>query len=130
MENPKSPSVIKFIPAAILLAGLGLAGLAWLFLSTLPYPGPRWLFFLCWFLSLTGISLPIMAFLNRRFPGEVPATQVVIIRQAMWIGIYGCLLAWLQIGRVVTFPLALWIAAGLGLVEWLLRLRERSLWKP
>ena len=130
MTPNQSPPVIKFIPASILLGGLGLAGIAWLLIYTLPTPGPRWLFFLSWFLALTGISLPIMAFLNRRFPGEVAATQGVIIRQATWIGVYGCLLAWLQIGRVVTFPLALWIAAGLGLVEWLLRLRERSLWKP
>ncbi len=125
-----SPSVIKFLPASILLGGLGLAGLAWLTLYTLPTVGPRWFFFLCWFLTLTGVSLPVMAFLNRRFSGEPPATQAVILRQAMWIGLYGCVLAWLQVGRVVTFPLALWIAAGLGLVEWLLRLRERSLWKP
>ncbi len=130
MNPSTSPPVIKFIPAAILLGGLGLAGLAWLVIYTLPTAGPRWLFFLCWFLTLTGISLPIMAFLNRRFPGESPASQAVIVRQATWIGLYGCVLAWLQIGRVVTFPLALWIAAGLGLVEWLLRLRERSLWKP
>ena len=129
MKN-SSPPVIKFIPAAILLGGLGVAGLAWLVIYTLPTVGPRWLFFLCWFMALTGLSLPIIAFLNRRFPGESPANQSVIIRQATWVGLYGCVLAWLQIGRVVTFPLALWIAAGLGLVEWLLRLRERCLWKP
>ncbi|NUM43115.1 MAG: hypothetical protein HUU38_00300 [Anaerolineales bacterium] len=129
MENT-SPPVIKFLPASILLGGLGLAGLGWLLIYTLPTVGPRWLFFLCWFLLLTGVSLPVMAFLNRRFPSEAPATQAVIIRQATWIGLYGCILAWLQIGRVVTFPLALWIAAGLGLVEWLLRLRERGAWRP
>ena len=125
-----SPPVIKFLPAAILLGGLGFAGIAWLVIYTLPTVGPRWLFFFCWYMALTGTSLPIVAFLNRRFPSESPATQAVILRQATWIGLYGCLLAWLQIGRVVTLPLALWIAAGLGLVEWLLRLRERSMWKP
>jgi hypothetical protein len=107
-----------------------MGGIAWLVLYTLPTVGPRWLFFFCWFMALTGISLPVIAFLNRRFSGTPPASQSVILRQATWIGLYGCVLAWLQIGRVVTFPLALWIAAGLGLVEWLLRLRERSLWKP
>lgn len=125
-----SPPVIKFLPAAILLGGLGFAGIAWLVIYTLPTVGPRWLFFFCWYMALTGTSLPIVAFLNRRFPSASPATQAVILRQATWIGLYGCLLAWLQIGRVVTLPLALWIAAGLGLVEWLLRLRERSMWKP
>jgi hypothetical protein len=125
-----SPSVIKFLPTSIVMGGLGWAGIVWLIINTRPITPMQWLFFFLWFVALTGTALPIFAYLNLRFPGEPPATQAVIIRQATWIGIYGCVLAWLQIGRVVTFPLALWIAAGLGLIEWLLRLRERSVWKP
>jgi len=125
-----SPPVIKFLPAAILLGGAGWGGVVWLVLYTLPTVGARWLFFLCWFLALTGTSLPIAAFLNRRFPGATPATPNVIVRQAIWVGLYGSLLAWLQIGRVVTPALALLLAVGLILIEWLLRLRERGMWRP
>ena len=39
-------------------------------------------------------------------------------------------LAWLRIGRVLTPSMALLIAIGLILIESLLRLRERSRWKP
>jgi hypothetical protein len=54
----------------------------------------------------------------------------VIVRQAVWIGIYLPVLAWLRIGRVLNLSLALLLAAGLILIEWLLRLRERNQWKP
>jgi hypothetical protein len=52
------------------------------------------------------------------------------LRQAIWVAIYLPTLAWLQIGRVLTPAMALLLAIGLILIEWLLRLRERSQWKP
>jgi hypothetical protein len=52
------------------------------------------------------------------------------LRQSLWIGIYGPTLAWLQIGRVLTVALTILLAIGLILIEVLLRLRERSQWKP
>jgi hypothetical protein len=48
----------------------------------------------------------------------------------MLVGIYGATLAWLQIGRVLTGALAVLLLIGLGLMEFLLRMRERSQWKP
>ena len=111
------------------MGSAGWIGLGWLLLNTVPTVGPRWLFYLCWFLALSGTALPIIAFLNRRFASSVPATQSVIVRQAIWVGLYGSILAWLQIGRVITPALALLLGVGLILVEWLLRLRERSLWR-
>ena len=112
------------------MGGGGWAGLIWLLVNKLPTVGPRWLFFFYWFLALTGTALPVMAFINRRFPGSVPATQNVIMRQAIFVGLYGSTLAWLQIGRVLTPALVLLLAVGLIVVEWTLRIREKSLWKP
>jgi hypothetical protein len=54
----------------------------------------------------------------------------VIIREALWIGIYFPTLAWLQLGRVLTPTLILLLAVGLIAIEILLRMRERSQWKP
>jgi hypothetical protein len=130
MAAKQTPPVLAFLPTALLFSLIGWGGIAWLFLNTLPTVGPRWLFFFFWFLALTGIALPVMAFLNRRFPGHAPATPEIITRQAMWVGFYGCLIAWLQIGRVVTPALVLLLAVGFAVVEMLLRLRERSQWKP
>jgi hypothetical protein len=109
---------------------LGWGGLAALVIYTLPTVGPRWLFFFLEVLALTGTVLPLIAFLNRRFPSLPPPTAGVVVRQSLWFGIYGATLAWLQIGRVLTPALALLIAVGLILIEFLLRLRERSQWKP
>jgi hypothetical protein len=130
MHNQSSQPVRVFIPVAIVLAGLGWAGLYAVVFYTPPTLGPRWLFFFLCTLAATGTLLPVMAFLNRRFPGSPPATPGVVMRQAVWVGVYVATLAWLQIGRVLTLAIALLLAAGLLIIEWLLRLRERSQWKP
>jgi hypothetical protein len=132
MEKPfqKSIPVRAFLPAAFILALAGWSGLAALIIYTLPTVGPRWLFFFLSVLALTGTALPFVAFLNRRFPSAPPPRPGVVLRQALWVGVYGATLAWLQIGRVLTPSLALLLAAGLILIEWLLRLRERAQWKP
>lgn len=130
MESHASPAVSRFVPAALILALVGWAGLVYLFFFTLPTLGPRWLFFFLGVLALTGSFLPVVAFLNRRFPSTPPPTPVIILRQSLWVGIYGPTLAWLQIGRVLSPLLALLLAIGFILVEWLLRMREKSQWKP
>jgi hypothetical protein len=125
-----SPPVRVFLPAAIILAGVGWAGLGYLVFFTVPTLGPRWLFFFLTLLALTGTALPFVAFLNRRFPSVPPPTPSVVLRQSLWVGIYGTALIWLQIGRVLTPALAGLLALGLLLIEWLLRLRERAQWRP
>ena len=129
MES-SSPSVKSVLPAAITLAVVGWGGLVAVVYLTLPTVGPRWLFFFLGVLALTGSALPFLAFLNRRFPSVPPTTSGVILRQSLWVGIYGTTLAWLQIGRVLTLPMALVLAIGLVIIEWLMRLREKSQWKP
>jgi hypothetical protein len=130
MKNQTSLPVSSFLPTAFILAILGWGGLFYLVNYTVPTVGPRWLFFFLGVLALTGTSLPFVAFLNRRFPSQPPAVPGVILRQAIWVGIYGPTLAWLQLGRVLTLALALLLALGLVLIEALLRMRERSQWKP
>lgn len=130
MDSTISPPVRKFLPAAIILALIGWGGMVYLVIFTRPTVGPRWLFFFLSVLAVTGTALPVMAFLNRRFPSTPPPTSAVVLRQALWAGIYFPTLAWLQIGRVLTPALALLLLLGFVLIEWLLRLRERSQWKP
>jgi hypothetical protein len=125
-----SPSVRSTLPVALLLALIGWAGLAYLFIYTLPTLWPRWLFFFLSVLAVTGMFLPVAAFLNRRFPTQPLATANTILREAAFVGIYFATLAWLQLGRVLTMPLVLLLAFGLGLVEFLIRLREKSRWEP
>lgn len=130
MDQRTTPSVSSFLPTTIILLILGWGGLFFLFQRTMPTVGPRWLFFFLWVLALTGTALPGVAFLNRRFPTVPPATPGIIIREAIWVGLYGATLAWLQLGRVLNLALGVLLASGFIAIEILVRLRERSQWEP
>lgn len=130
MDINKSPPVAYFIPAAFVLTVIGWLGLVLLFFNTLPTIGPRWLFFFLTTLAVTGPVIPVMAFLNIRFPSEPPATGKVILRESILAGIYVPTLAWLQLGRALTPVLVLLLAFGLFLIAWLIRLREKARWEP
>lgn len=129
MKTNLSPRVANFLPASILLFLAGWGGLLALVLTSLPTVGPRWLFFFLTVLAVTGTVLPITAFLNRRFPSTPPPTYFVVVRQALWFAIFAATLLWLQMGRVLNPALAILLAIGLGLIEFLLRLSEKSQWK-
>ncbi len=124
------PTVRSTLPAAILLAVSGWFGLVYLVLNTQPTLWPRWLFFFFSMLAVSGLSLPLVTFLNRRFPTQPGAGRNVLVREASLVGIYFATLAWFQLGRVLTWGLGLLLAAGLILVEFLIRLREKSRWDP
>jgi len=124
------PPFLPFLWVGVVLAVLGWGGLAALVFLTLPYLGPRWLFFFLVNLAVCGTVLPLVHYLHRRFPSSPPVDSAVIVREALMVGIYCDLLVWLQLGRVLNPLLALFLAAGMVIVEFLLRLRERSRWKP
>lgn len=128
--KPTYFSIRAFLPASLIITLLGWGGLLAVVNFSEPNGGTRWAFFFFAVLGLTGLALPVVAFLNRRFLSNPPPTQSVILRQAIWVGIYLPTLAWLRIGRVLNVSIALLLIAGLVLIEWLLRLRERSLWQP
>ena len=116
--------------SALFLIIFGWGGLYLLITQTLPDVWPRWGFFVLALMALTGTALPIVYFFHRRFPDDLPAEAHVIVRQALWFGVYGATLAWLQLGRLVTVYVVLGLAGGLIAIEYFLRLRERSHWTP
>ena len=81
-------------------------------------------------LFASGFFLPLAWFINLRFPSNPPAESIVIIRQAILGGIFVSLLAWLQMGRVLTLLLGGIILIVLIVIEFFLRLWERGRWKP
>ena len=116
--------------SSLVLILIGWGGLYLLITQTLPYVWSRWGFFVLALMAITGTILPIVYFFHRRFPDEPPAEANVVVRQALWFGVYGATLAWLQLGRLVTVYVILGLAGGLIAIEYLIRLRERSHWKP
>lgn len=122
----EKPTFRPYLVSTILLIIGGWGGLALLLNYTMPTIGPRWGFFALIVIALTGTALPIAWFLNMRFPSNPPIEPPAIVREALWVGGYGAVLAWLQLGRVLNFSLGLWLAVGIAILEYLIRLREKS----
>ena len=128
--SAKYPSFRNFFWACILLCLFGWGGLAILIVITLPTMGPRWLFYFLLMCGVSGLALPLTYFVNRRFMSNPPAEGGAIVREAIWIGFYVCIIFWMLAGGIMNPVAALSLAIGFSTVEVLLRIRENSLWKP
>ena len=125
-------SLREFLPSALTMLFIGWGGLIVMIfvLKAPPLVWARWSFYVFGILGLTGVSLPIVYLVHSRFPSHPPVDASVVTRQALWVGIYGATLAWLQLGHLVSFYVVIGLAAGLVITEYLIRLRERARWRP
>jgi hypothetical protein len=124
--NPKQITFRNYLLSTIALILIGWGGIAALLYFSLPFVWARWGFFVFGIMALTGTSLPVVYFLHHRFPSDPPAGSNVIVREALWVGVYGATLAWLQLGRLVTLYVILGLAGGLVAIEYFIRLREKA----
>jgi len=130
MEPRPKSSFLPYLASAISLIVLGWGAAAIAIFVLTPTVWARWLLFFGGTLGLTGLALPVTWYLNLRFPSEPPAGSQVIVRQAIWVGVYGVVLAWLQQVRLVTIWTGLGLAVGLTTIEFLARMREKARWQP
>jgi len=130
MEPRPNSSFLPYLASAISLFILGWGAAAIAIFALTPTVWARWLLFFGGTLGLTGLAMPVTWFLNLRFPSEPPAGSYVIVRQAIWVGVYGALLVWLQQARLVTLWTGLGLALGLVAIEYLVRMREKARWQP
>ena len=126
---PPAEDYRGFYMASFVLAVGGWVALYYLLGGMVPSPGPRWLFFVVGLTAITGTAAPFIWYLNRRFARR-PVPSAVLIRQSLWVGLFVATCAWLQLARTLNWATALLLAAGLGGIEWFLRLRERARWDP
>ena len=124
--NSKQITFRNYLFSTLALILIGWGGIAALFYYSLPFVWARWGFFVLGIMALTGTALPVVYFFHRRFPTEPPAEPNVIVRQALWVGVYAATLAWLQLGRLVTLYVILGLAGGLIAIEYFIRLREKA----
>jgi len=124
------PPFRKMLGTGLLLAIFGWGGLFALIHYTRPTLGPRWLFFFLFVVAVSGTVLPLVGYLNRRFASSPPAEGGVILRQALWVAIFASIVLWMQLGRTLNLAVAVFLAVGFVVIEFLLRLSERSRWKP
>jgi hypothetical protein len=127
-----APAARQYLGSSLFLMAVGWGGLVLLIIvfQLPPVVWARWGFFALWFTALSGTALPIAYLLNLRFPSNPPVEATTIVRQSLWVGVYGCVVAWLQLGHVMAFWIWMGLAGGLILVEYLIRLRERASWQP
>lgn len=116
----------NYLSSTLALIFIGCGGLGLLLYFSLPFVWARWGFFVFGIMVLTGFALPIVYFFHRRFPSESPTESNVIVRQALWVGVYGATIAWLQLGRLITLYVILGLAGGLVATEYFIRLREKA----
>jgi len=118
--------------AGVILAVGGWSGLIWLVTHTLPTVPNRWAFYALLQIAVTGTALPLVRLLHQRFSRRegMFIGPAVLVRQATWVGLFVTTCVWLRIPRLLSMPLALVIAFALVVVEALLRLRERTQWRP
>lgn len=115
---------------SLVLATVGMIGLALLVILTLPTLGPRWLLFFLVTLVGSGLIMPIVYYLHKRFPSIPRIGASVLLRESLFAAAYLDLIIWLQFGRVLNFALAVFIAVGFIAVELIIRWRERSQFVP
>ena len=76
--------------------------------------------------TITGLSLPLTYFLNKRFGRETRFPPfLVTLRQAMWFGLWGAFCTWLQMNRAFGLAIALLAAVVFLLVEAMLQIRTQ-----
>ena len=131
-EEAPEPRYLSVLAAGGALAAIGWAGMFWVVLNTLPTIPNRWLFFAFVQLGLTGTALPFVRYLHQRFAPRAggAGNPVVLIRQSVWVGLFGAICLWLRIPRLLSIPMALIVLAALIVIEFLFRLRERMQWRP
>jgi hypothetical protein len=121
-----SPDHVGALIAGVAMMLGGWYGLYVLISTTLPRVGQRWMFFVLLQLAVTGTVLPFVRYLNARFTpvaDELPPGGV-IVRQSIWIGLFAITCVWLQIPRVLTLPIAFFVALVFIILEVFLRSRE------
>jgi len=124
------PTFRPFLASTLTLLVIGLGASVAAILVLTPTVFARLLFFFGVDLALTGLGMPVSWFLNLRFPSKPPAEGQIIVRQAIWVGVFGATLLWLQESRLASLGIGLGLAVGLGVIEYLIRMRENSRWKP
>jgi hypothetical protein len=130
VDSKDNSSFSAVFLTSLLLVVVGGAGLVLLFNLTVPTLGPRWLLFFLITLVASGLALPVAYFINLRFPSTPPAPASVLLREALFFGVYIDLIIWMRFGKVLNFATGVFVLIGFVLIEVLLRWRERARFTP
>ncbi len=129
MTKKTGITLATVLPAALILDLAGSGGLAFVFLNTQPFLGPRWLLFFFTSLLACGISLPFFTILQKRFSKKT-FLEGVLVREVLLFAIYIDVLLWLQLGRALNDLIMILLGMGFVLLEIFLRINEKAVFNP
>jgi len=99
----------------LVVAAAGWGGLGYLVMTQPPTFMTKLLLFPLLFLAAASLAVPGLAWLRRKMAHvQEPG---VVLREAAWVGLYACLVAALQLGRMLNTAVALVLAAIFILLE-------------
>jgi hypothetical protein len=87
---------------------------------------PQLLLFAFMFLGLGAGSVPVTVFLNNRFskPDWLERDRIRVLRQGIWVGLVGVLLAYLQLIRALNWGVVVVLIGVFALIETFFLTRE------
>ena len=116
---------------AMTLAGVSFATLYYIVITIWPDPNtllstPLLLFFALMFVGLTSATVPASVYLNYRFAktGWRDRDRSRLLRQGIWVGLFGVVLAYLQLIRSLNFMIGFFLLAAFVLIELFFLTRE------
>lgn len=123
------PSFGKLLLTSLVLTLSGGGGLVFIIFFMEPTLGPRWMFFFFLTLCAAGLALPMIYIIQRRLAKQYVSVSV-LLREAIFFSIFADLLAWMQLGRMLTNLIIFILAVGFVLLEVFLRMAEKATFKP
>jgi len=88
--------------------------------------GPQLLFLIFMFLGLGAGAVPVTAYMNYRFAksGWIKRDKARLLREGAWVGLFGMLLAYLQLIRALNWTIGLVLVSVFILIELFFLTRE------
>lgn len=116
--------VSSFLVLGLIFTFLSAYGLVWLITERLPELPERGLMYFLVITFFTGVALPLIAWLYRRFTRKEELDGFSIVRESLSVGIVAAILLWFQIGRALTPTIIFFTVGGFVLIELLLRMSD------
>ena len=116
---------------SLAIAGVSFYALNYVVTTIWPNPQriisqPQLLFLTFTFLGLSASTVPISAFFNQRFAKEgwFDQDKTRLVRQGVWVGLFGAVLLYLQLLRALNWTIVLVLGGVFILIEIFLLTRE------
>ncbi|MEW5985140.1 MAG: hypothetical protein AB1791_00735 [Chloroflexota bacterium] len=74
----------------------------------------------------TGLAIPPVLALQKRFSQATPPSLIATLRQSLWVGVWVAFCLWLQMSRTLGWAVAALVAAVLILFEMLIQVRRHA----